>query len=87
MGVLRPGIDRWSIERIAKSMLDTFQTTLASAENKWENQMSEEEVKASRRGRRAELGQDLFATQAERPFLFPPKCTAGTLTSDGAHFA
>ena len=37
--------------------------------------MSPEEKKAARRARRAKLGQDLFATQAERPFLFPPKFT------------
>jgi len=75
MGVLRPGIDRFSIERIATSMLNTFQTTLASADNKWENQMTPEEKKASRRARRQQLGADLFATQADRPFLFPPKFT------------
>lgn len=76
MGVLRPGIDRFSIERIATNMLDTFQSTLASGpEAKWENQMSPEEKFAARRKRRAELGQDLFSTQAERPFLFPPKFT------------
>jgi hypothetical protein len=34
MGVLRPGIDRFSIERIATELLKTFATTLASAENK-----------------------------------------------------
>jgi len=75
MGVLRPGIDRFSIERIATELLQTFASTLASAENKWENQMSPEQKKASRRARRAKIGQDLFATQAERPFLFPPKFT------------
>ena len=37
--------------------------------------MTPEEKKASRRARRAKIGQDLFATQAERPFLFPPKFT------------
>jgi predicted unusual protein kinase regulating ubiquinone biosynthesis (AarF/ABC1/UbiB family) len=72
MGVLRPDIDRSSIEKISREMLNQFQTTLASADNKWENMMTEEEKKASRRARRAKLGQDLFATQAERPFLFPP---------------
>jgi len=75
MGVLRQGIDRFSIERIAKSMLNTFQSTLASADNKWENEMTPEERKASRRARRAQLGQDLFATQADKPFLLPPKFT------------
>jgi predicted unusual protein kinase regulating ubiquinone biosynthesis (AarF/ABC1/UbiB family) len=34
MGVLRPGVDRTSIERIARNLLTTFQSTLASAENK-----------------------------------------------------
>mmetsp|Transcript_29278 Transcript_29278/g.89670 ORF Transcript_29278/g.89670 Transcript_29278/m.89670 type:complete len:353 (+) Transcript_29278:1184-2242(+) len=75
MGVLRPGVDRFSIERIAKNMLNTFQSTLANADNKWENQMTPEERKASRRARRAKLGQDLFATQADKPFLLPPKFT------------
>jgi len=75
MGVLRPGIDRFSIERIATELLNSFATTLAAADNKWENQMTPEEKKASRRRRRAKIGQDLFATQAERPLLLPPKFT------------
>jgi len=75
MGVLRPGIDRFSIERIATDFLAVFQTTLAAADNKWENEMSPDEKKASRRARRQRLGADLFATQADRPFLFPPKFT------------
>jgi len=75
MGVLRKGVDRFSIERIARNMLGSFQSTLASADNKWENEMTPEEKRESRRNRRAQLGQDLFATQAERPFLFPPKFT------------
>jgi len=36
MGVLRKGVDRFSIERIARNMLGSFQSTLASADNKWE---------------------------------------------------
>ena len=75
MGVLRAGADMSSIERIARSMLNQFQTTLATADNKWENQMTPEEKKAARRARRAKLGQDLFATQSDKPFLFPPKWT------------
>ena len=42
---------------------------------RWENEMTEEEKKKSRRARRAKLGQDLFATQADKPFLLPPKWT------------
>ena len=34
MGVLRPGVDRFSIERIASELLNSFASTLASAENK-----------------------------------------------------
>ena len=75
MGVLRRGVDRQSIERIARDLLNTFQQTLASADNKWENQMTAEEKKESRRARRAKIGQDLFATQSDKPFRFPPKWT------------
>jgi len=75
MGVLRPGVDRFSIERIATELLTSFASTLADAENKWENQMTPEQKKASRRRRRAKIGADLFATQAERPLLLPPKFT------------
>ena len=77
MGVLRAGLDRFSIERIAKNMLNQFEATLGKkgAKPQWENEMSAEEQKRLRRERRAKLGQDLFATQAERPFLFPPKFT------------
>ena len=75
MGVLRTGADRQSIERIAREMLTTFQSTLSSADNTWENQMSPEEKKAARRKRRAKIGEDLFATQADKPFVLPPKWT------------
>lgn len=73
MGVLRAGADKQSIENIARNMLEKFESTLASADNKWENQMTPEEKKAARRKRRAEIGKDLFATQSDKPFLFPPK--------------
>ena len=100
MGVLRPGVDRYSIERIARNYLNTFQSTLSNADNKWENEMSEKEKRETRRARRAkarrplaqfsarnstsltrrpplpsQIGQDLFATQADKPFVFPPKWT------------
>ena len=42
LGVLREGVDRFSIERIARDMLSQFQSTLAAADDspdaKWENQ-------------------------------------------------
>ena len=71
MGVLRAGADKQSIESIARDMLSQFQSTLASADNKWENQMTPEEKKAARRARRAKLGQDLFATQSDKPLPLP----------------
>jgi len=75
MGVLRTGADRQSIENIAREMLNTFQSTLSSADDKWENQMTPEEKRAARRARRAKIGQDLFATQSDKPFVLPPKWT------------
>ncbi len=72
MGVLRPGLDRYSIERIAREYLRTFKSTLEGADVQWENQMSAEEKTRARKKRRAKIGADLFATQADRPFLFPP---------------
>jgi len=74
MGVLRPGVDRFSIERITRSFLEQFEATLELGAQ-WENQLPADEQRALRRARRAKLGSDLFATQAERPFLFPPKFT------------
>ena len=85
MGVLRPGLDRYSIERIATNYVKSFASTVDSKNAggvtgvndgaKWETEMSEEEERAARRERRAQIGKDLFATQAERPFVFPPKFT------------
>lgn len=74
MGVLRPSIDRFSIERIARNYVNTFAETVSSDE-KWDNQLDPEEAKERRRARRAKLGSDLFAAQADRPFRFPPKFT------------
>ena len=59
MGVLRPGLDRFSIERIAKNYLDSFCATVESKNAKgvtgiddgaakWETEMTEEEQKAAR---------------------------------------
>ena len=42
-----------------------------------------EEKKASRRERRAKLGQDLFATQAEKPFILPPKSPDQERSAEG----
>jgi len=86
MGVLRPGLDRFSIERIAKNYLDSFCATVDSKNRdgetgvdqgaaKWETEMTAEESAQARKARRAQIGKDLFATQAERPFVFPPKFT------------
>ena len=86
MGVLRPGLDRYSIERIATNYVNSFMSTVESKTAKgitgvdetavkWETEMSFEEQRVARRARRAQIGKDLFATQADRPFVFPPKFT------------
>ncbi|KAJ8605570.1 hypothetical protein CTAYLR_000151 [Chrysophaeum taylorii] len=74
MGVLRENLDRFSVERVARSYVSTFAETIQT-NAPWENQMDPDEARAVRRARRAKLGADLFATQAERPFVFPPKFT------------
>ena len=86
MGVLRPGLDRYSVERIAANYMNSFAATVDSKNTRgatgvadgsaqWETEMDEEERKRAMKARRAQIGKDLFATQAERPFVFPPKFT------------
>jgi len=74
MGVLRPTIDRYSIERIARTYVNTFAETV-SGEALWDNQLDAEDARRRRRARRAKLGADLFSAQADRPFVLPPKFT------------
>jgi len=74
IGVLRPNLDRVSIERIARVFLDDFKRGSKKGE-KWVNQLSKEEQKAIRKSRRQQLGNDLFSLKGDAPFKFPPTFT------------
>jgi len=74
IGVLRPNVDRVSIERIARVFLEDFKRGVKPGE-KWVNQLTKEEQKAIRRSRRQQLGNDLFSLQGDAPFKFPPTFT------------
>ena len=74
IGILRPNVDRVSIERIARVFLQDFKRGVKKGE-KWVNQLSKEEQKAIRRQRRQQLGNDLFSLKGDAPFKFPPTFT------------
>ena len=69
--MLRPGVDRYSIERIARNYLNTFQSTLSDADNKWENEMSEKEKRETRRARRAKARRPRLSSRKSRATLAP----------------
>ena len=74
MGILKKGVDRISIEKIAKIFLTEFNQGVKKGE-KWVNQLSKDEQKEIRRQRRAQLGSDLFSVGSDVPFKFPPTFT------------
>ena len=74
MGVLRRGVDRVSIERVARIFLNDFKRGVKKGE-KWVNQLSKDEQKKIRNQRRAQLGSDLFSVGNDLPFRFPPTFT------------
>lgn len=74
MGVLRKGVDRVSIERVARIFLNDFKRGVKKGE-KWVNQLSKDEQKKIRNQRRAQLGSDLFSVGNDLPFRFPPTFT------------
>jgi predicted unusual protein kinase regulating ubiquinone biosynthesis (AarF/ABC1/UbiB family) len=71
--VLRPGVDRISIEKIARFFLGEFNRGVQSGE--WTNKLTKDEQKAITRKRRAQLGADLFSIGSDVPFKFPPTFT------------
>ena len=73
MGVLRPNIDRISIEKIARVFLNEFTQGVSSGQ--WLNQLSTEEAREVRRKRRVKLGADLVTVGNDVPFKFPPTFT------------
>ena len=73
IGCLKKGVDRVSIEKIARVFLNEFQT--GNKSGKWVNELSKEEQREIRRKRRAQLGSDLFSVGSDVPFKFPPTFT------------
>ena len=72
--VLKKGVDRVSVEKIARFFLDEF-TAVGEGKQKYLNQMDPAEAKKIQRARRAQLGADLFSVGSDVPFKFPPTFT------------
>lgn len=70
MGVLRAGIDRVSIEKVARVFLQEFARGI-QGEN-WTSQLPDDVKAEIRRKRRLQLGADLFSLRKDVPFRFPP---------------
>lgn len=73
IGVLRSGVDRVSIEKIARVFLQEFSKGIES--DTWVSQLSPEEQTRLRRKRRLQLGADLFTLGSDAPFRLPPTFT------------
>ena len=73
--VLRKGVDRISVEKIARVFLNDFTSTVNDKDKKWVSQLSKEEQREIRRRRRVQLGADLFSVGSDVPFRFPPTFT------------
>lgn len=73
IGVLRSGVDRVSIEKIARVFLQEFSKGIES--DTWVSQLSPEEQTRLRRKRRLQLGADLFTLGSDAPFQLPPTFT------------
>ena len=74
IGCLKSGVDRVSIEKIARVFLEEFKSGSGKG-GKWVNELSKEEQREIRTKRRAQLGNDLFAVGSDVPFKFPPTFT------------
>jgi predicted unusual protein kinase regulating ubiquinone biosynthesis (AarF/ABC1/UbiB family) len=74
VGVLRQGVDRSSVEKIARFFLKEFQGGIAGTQ-KWASQLSKDEQRRLRKKRTAQLASDLFTLQKDSPFVFPPTFT------------
>ena len=71
--VLRPGVDKFAVEKIARFFLGEFNKGVSGAG--WTNQLTKEEQKEIKRQRRQQLGADLFSVGSDVPFKFPPTFT------------
>ena len=74
VGVLRKGVDRVSIEKLARAFLTEFARGIKPGE-KWSSDLSKEQQRELARQRRQQLGADLFAIGSDVPFKFPPTFT------------
>ncbi|CAM9720291.1 unnamed protein product [Pylaiella littoralis] len=76
MGILKADADRISVEKIARSFLDEFTTTLNRGQDgKWTSELTKEDKVNIRKERRAKLGEDLLSVSGDVPFKFPPTFT------------
>lgn len=74
IGVLKKGVDRLSVEKIARFFLSEFQNGIKPGE-KWVSQLPGEKQAEIRKQRRQQLGADLFSVGSDVPFKFPPTFT------------
>lgn len=74
IGVLKQGVDRISVEKLARFFLGEFTTSIKPGE-KWAKDLTKEEQGALRKQRRQKLGADLFSVGSDVPFKFPPTFT------------
>ena len=72
--VLRKGVDKFSVEKIARFFLKEFSTGV-SKDGKWSSSLPPEEQKRIKLERRKQLGADLFSVGSDVPFKFPPTFT------------
>eukprot|EP01038_Epipyxis_sp_PR26KG_P013975 gene13975-18744_t len=72
--ILRKGVDRLSVEKIARFFLSEFNNAIKPGE-KWVSELPKEQQREIRRQRRAQLGSDLFSVGSDVPFKFPPTFT------------
>ena len=72
--VLRQGVDKFSVEKIARFFLKEFSTGV-SKNGKWTSSLPPEEQKRIKLERRKQLGADLFSVGSDVPFKFPPTFT------------
>jgi predicted unusual protein kinase regulating ubiquinone biosynthesis (AarF/ABC1/UbiB family) len=72
--VLRKGVDKFSVEKIARFFLKEFNKGVSEG-GKWTNQLTPEEQREIQKARRKQLGADRFSVGNDMPFKFPPTFT------------
>ena len=72
--VLRKGVDKFAIEKVARVFLRDFNEGINQG-GKWLNEMSPEEQRRITMEKRKQLGADLFSVGSDVPFKFPTTFT------------